>query len=396
MRTDYLNKTASTVLDANGNGSILLKPDVGQYWAPNFVRISTAKQVPPFPHCTIYHGASLTDQTTGPANYVDDTNLGNSDASSIIAGTTVQFGEAIYAKWTGGQPLDTAILTVYGTTADTPPSSGEAVPTTPGTHFAGRAISDATVAVLSATNQVLALQSTVSFGPVAVNNFSSFQMSLDTQNGAGSTNGYLRMTLIWSLDAAGTQIMWQEDHIVRSDPTIAHHYIGNGPMFSSFMTVTFLNYDTVAPATFSFQVQGSSRPRTVIKIREKWPPFFGTLGGLLVDNVLASYTGTLATGVTSGNLLMPYYHGPATLDIVATGQAASYKVVFTFQFEPTTEFGGTTGPGSWSLFDNSSTGSHPDIIQTEMAFPRRACKLQVKNNDVNTITYFALVTAQEW
>jgi len=41
MSLDYLIKTGSTTFNSQGLGTVTLRPDVGQIWAPSFVRVST-------------------------------------------------------------------------------------------------------------------------------------------------------------------------------------------------------------------------------------------------------------------------------------------------------------------------------------------------------------------
>src|SRR5258708_515197 len=395
MRTDYLHQTTSVQFDGNGNGAVALRPSVGQYWAPTFVRISTQNQNPPFPHCTIYQGA-ISGSTAGPSSYVEDASVGNGDGSSIISGTVVQFGEAVLAKWTGGNPGDTGIITIYGTSCDTPTAVSDNLPTTPGTHFIGHAGADATVALFTVANDSIPANAGVKlYPPVAVSSFASFQLSIDTQNGAGGTFSFFRFTFIWALDAPGQNKLGQEDYVIASLADRVYHYVGNGPMISSYLSIQIINCDHVAAANTSFTIQGSSRPRTVAKIREKALPFFGPNGHLMVDNVLAAYSGTQAPNTSSANLLLRFYHGPATLDILSTGQAAGNKVQFTLSPEPNDEFNGSGGPGSYNIWDSSAAAVHSDIITT-IDLPRRAMKMVVKNTDVNTITYFVMVIASEW
>lgn len=147
MSTSYLQKTVSARLDANGNGTAVLRPDVGQYWAPSLVQVSTAitpantagggsVSAANSALCTLYRGS------VGPlnaANYVDDTFNGSGDSSSIVAGTIVMYGEAITAVWADGTPLDTAIMTVYGRSSDNLIELQEVLSPIPGTRFAGNA-----------------------------------------------------------------------------------------------------------------------------------------------------------------------------------------------------------------------------------------------------------------
>jgi hypothetical protein len=139
MPTAYLVKTVSAQIDANGNATCVLKPDVGQYWAPSLVRVATrvTPQNTSFSvssTATLYHGSvSVLDSTT----YIDNTYQGSTDSSSVIAGTIVLFGEAITCAWSQGTTGDVAIMTVYGRSADNLVELQDQLSPVPGTRFAG-------------------------------------------------------------------------------------------------------------------------------------------------------------------------------------------------------------------------------------------------------------------
>jgi hypothetical protein len=131
-RINYLSKTNAATVQSDGTAIVRLSPSVGEYWSPMMVRISTTSGITSY--CAIFHGGSTTSDAT---TFIDDTYLGNGDASSFIAGTIVQYGDSIIAKWSGGNTGDAAILTIYGTYSNLPPSQGYALPSTPGSHFGG-------------------------------------------------------------------------------------------------------------------------------------------------------------------------------------------------------------------------------------------------------------------
>lgn len=157
MTSTTLTRTLSTRLDANGAGLIILRPDVGQNWAPLFVRVSTQSQQVPLAHCTVYHGSP--GVPVQQSQYIDDTFLGNGDTSSIISGTPILYGEAIMFSFKLGTPGDTAIATVYGQTSDLPPNL-DLIPQVPGARFTGHPTTEITQTLAQATNQ--------SFGPGVV------------------------------------------------------------------------------------------------------------------------------------------------------------------------------------------------------------------------------------
>jgi len=134
MTSTTLTRTLPTKLDANGNGTIILKPDVGQNWAPLFVRVSTQSRAVPIAYCAVYHGSP--GVPVQQSQFIDDTFLGSGDTSSMISGTPILYGEAIIFSFQNGTPGDTAIATVYGMQSNLPPNL-DLVPQVPGTHFAG-------------------------------------------------------------------------------------------------------------------------------------------------------------------------------------------------------------------------------------------------------------------
>lgn len=108
-----LNESDNVTLDANGNGTVRLKPDsASMRWYPSVasVKCSTANSEA---QCSIYAGWKVSDQY-----FVDGTLLGSSGNSSTnIAGYEISAAQspAIWAVWTGGDPGAIATLTVEGT-----------------------------------------------------------------------------------------------------------------------------------------------------------------------------------------------------------------------------------------------------------------------------------------
>lgn len=135
MSVSYLQQVGIVRFDANGAGVAMVRPDVGQYWAPTFVTVSTrtrntrsAGGTEPVgngttvlgtfsnsftcsAHCVLYHGAVT---SLDASSFIDETYLGWGDTSSVVSGVIVKFGEALTAQWDGGTPFDTGIITVYG------------------------------------------------------------------------------------------------------------------------------------------------------------------------------------------------------------------------------------------------------------------------------------------
>lgn len=140
MSSTYLVKTISAKVDSfTGIATAVLKPDVGEYWAPDLIRIATGitpqnTEFSVAPHATLYHGANTILNST---TYIDDTYLGSADASSICAGTIVLYGEAITCVWDTATGNDIAVMTVYGRSATTLVELQEQLSPVPGARFAG-------------------------------------------------------------------------------------------------------------------------------------------------------------------------------------------------------------------------------------------------------------------
>lgn len=140
MSTLYLTKTVSAVADSNGNATAILRPDVGQYWAPAQVRVSTDQSlslnanfaVSAF--CTLYQG-SVASQ--GFTTFIDSTFSGSGDTSSLIAGTIVMYGESITAVWMNADPGKVCILSVYGRSGDNLIELQSQLSPIPGARFSG-------------------------------------------------------------------------------------------------------------------------------------------------------------------------------------------------------------------------------------------------------------------
>jgi hypothetical protein len=139
VRTDYLHKTASATIAANGTAVVTLRPDVGQYWALKFVRVSTSRSSTfnLVPYCAVYTGATA---QTIPSTFIDDTYTGDGDTSGIVSGTVIEYGDGITAVFQFGTPGDVVVFDVYGQSADVPPSLGLAVPDVIGPHFFGKPV----------------------------------------------------------------------------------------------------------------------------------------------------------------------------------------------------------------------------------------------------------------
>jgi hypothetical protein len=131
----------------NGASHVTLKPNVGQWWLPSLMRVSTTRnstatnpnyQVGIVPaNSTVYLGKSGINLL---ASYVDSTVNGSGDNSSVIAGTVMDSTDALTAIWQGGNPLDTAVFEVIGVVSDIPPTLDSALPPASGHPFSNQPV----------------------------------------------------------------------------------------------------------------------------------------------------------------------------------------------------------------------------------------------------------------
>lgn len=325
QRTDILSAINTTQLDANGNGTCTVRPDVGQYWAPMVVRVSTNIKLTPVPACTIYHGPTAANAIA--TAYIDDTALGSQDTSSIIAGVSVQYGEAITAVWTGGTPGDVAILIVNGVTLTTPPSVGQ-IPQVPGTHFAGKLSTEITrtlARVPSISPTLVPANSSIFIpGPTLVTvfdmrQFDSFYFVM-TAITSGASTGFdtLLISLIWYLNSTATNPVFNDNTEIFADGNGAFTFSGgtytiqdqiHGPFLGIQVTNPFTSPDGV---NIAYNIAGTTRQLTQPSYRQ------GTVPDGFVVKSIGTAIGT--TGTTHVPCL--YAHGRVRF-IYTNGGAAN-------------------------------------------------------------------------
>lgn len=157
----YLVKTGSVQLDSKGNGVLTIKPDVGQYWLPSMLRVSTINQAFPRAYCAIYHGG-VGSAAVAATGFVDDTYTGNGDTTSMVSGLVVEYGEGITAQFIGGNPNDTATVTILGTSMSAPPGIGD-MPPPAGSHFSGKVEGSNVGGMISRPLSTIAANAVLSF-----------------------------------------------------------------------------------------------------------------------------------------------------------------------------------------------------------------------------------------
>jgi hypothetical protein len=102
---------ATVVLDGSGNGTASLGPTrVREHWqlsaASVFVNQNPTNQA----QCQLYVGSTPTIQ-----NFTSQTVTGSSGDTCGLGGIDIQSGMKVWAKWTGGDAGQTAIVTLIGT-----------------------------------------------------------------------------------------------------------------------------------------------------------------------------------------------------------------------------------------------------------------------------------------
>jgi hypothetical protein len=115
MRSLSLNRSASVVLDVNGNGTAALGPSFpGESWLPVSTSIScTGNQptptAPAIATCFVYAGNAVNNST-----FVDATYQVLGASSGMIDGQVIYPGTQVYAVWSNCNPGQVATLTVNG------------------------------------------------------------------------------------------------------------------------------------------------------------------------------------------------------------------------------------------------------------------------------------------
>jgi hypothetical protein len=112
-RTVSLARSASVVLDSNGDGTAEVGPTVpGEVWSPGSTSITCGGSIPTTgtPTLFIYAGNGISAST-----FIDSTYNITNASSSMIAGKSLYAGQLVFAVWSGGPPNETATLAVNGT-----------------------------------------------------------------------------------------------------------------------------------------------------------------------------------------------------------------------------------------------------------------------------------------
>jgi hypothetical protein len=112
--TSRLDTGGSVILDASGNGAIILRPsNAHQRWLVKNTVVQTNAPATStvVPTCYVYVGGPTTN------NAVDSTYTGNQDASDSVY--DVPFGSFLTVQWLGGNAGDRASVSISGDSIQT-------------------------------------------------------------------------------------------------------------------------------------------------------------------------------------------------------------------------------------------------------------------------------------
>lgn len=412
----YLYQPASVQLDNFGNGTCRVSPPVGQYWHPTLVKVSTVLQGSTTrPYCAVYQGANgvLSGNT-----FVDDTQQGDNDTTSMVSGTVTQYGEAITAKWTGGNPGDTATLVVLGVSTDVPPSSGSnSQPSVPGAHFSGHATAASTqlanvVAQAVSTAGVPAIDhpaavaivfnTSIAAGATYTSarlNFAPYQSVVgtiyaqETTGGGLGVNPYIRMTFDWSLQSDNYDPLRREDWVGAIGPlsfvsNYRHDWASR--CYGDTLTFTVVNEDSKA-IILTYGFFGSYRPNTRSELRSRYPDDYSAEStGLGSDDILLGAHGLNVPANTAIDVGVPVqlWEGPAQISATytAVGNTVPVNTVFARLVpEPNSILGITI----------DSYNDQPNFMTVKsLTLPRRTCRMEVHNGNAFAITASVVMFGQ--
>lgn len=371
MTVSLLYKIAPITLDATGGGVATIGPiAVNEYWWPSMVRVGTLSKASPVPYCFVTHGGV---GAVGPTAFIDDTNLGSGDTSSIIAGITVRYGEVITATFSGGNPGDNAVLIVSGVYSDL---LGDIGPQVPGTHFAGKPSLTLTNTIGQSIGPNTVSAGATAVGPIIdVRQWASYYLEITAiASGVGNATAYNRVEcdLTWFNDSIGSTPVYVDSYeffanaisgFVVNFGQVAIQDKTHGP----YMRVNFTNNAASDGINISWNLFGTTRDVGQPYVRQS-PNVAGvtnTTSGLLVN----LNTVPLVAGL--GDVPFPLAYGPVELVIWNDGGNVQQ---FTLSFNA----GAPTGSGTTGYLGQvavgTSLGVNPRFVVT---FPKRAGLLHV-------------------
>lgn len=376
MTSTTLTRTGTVRLNANGDGTITLRPDMGQNWAPLFVRISTASSATPVAYCAVYHGSP--GVPVQASQFIDDTFSGNGDASSIIAGTPVLFGEGIIFSFQGGTPGDTATASVYGMQSDLPPNL-DLNPQVPGTHFSGHlnteVVTDIDASIAGVTLDTLGF-TVFTTAVFDVRQFGSYYLEIDAVTTSNPATGFnpTQVTLNWFTDANQTVLMHQDTYEFWADnQTGANIIFSLGSVFlqdvmhGPYMQMVFRNNALNDSVKVTWVLKGTTRTLS-LSVRQQ---DLGGFTGNGIDGILIDTTSNLIAGARSLPLVLTYGQ---TAMVFINNPGANPMSVF-MCFGTIGSFGPTRDQDFIAQVNAVSAIGRPTPVQ--LIFPKRAGLLKV-------------------
>lgn len=388
FRNDYLIKVGNSTVAADGTATATVSPDVGQYWYPTFIRVSSNNTVAPFPLAIVYTGApTVFDQTT----YLDDTNTGQNDTTSICSGMVLQYGEAITAKWSLATPGASVTITVFGLSSTFPTAVGNLIPASPGTHFTGHnpININALLGGNSAANITLATGTSTVLPAVNTFQFSSLILNVDTGCNAPTAYNPVKIVLQWSDSLAGTansNVIFEQSFEIhaRQSGTFPNanggFFIYHDSVHGKSVSVTIFNNGPNTVTIFDYELTGSNVNVGALYCNEILNPAISPLTGFInQDQILVSVSAAININTTVN---FSSRMGPGNLVFVMT--AGAQPITFAFQF-------GSDVNSADTLTQAANSTTHFSYV-----CPARSIKWAISNGAVGASSYTLRVFRQTY
>lgn len=385
----------SAVNQIGGAGSVLLRPDTGQWWLPTLIHVATRNGRP----CRVdLCSGSIAALQAGNKNFTtpsalsdsatikDFTSLGANDTSTILSGTIISPGEGIQVNFYNGLGADVGYVEVWGTSSDVPPPEGTQ-PLVPGARFTGSTNSGETPVAAPG----FVLHQWPGTGVFAPGTTDSSATLLDMR---GYTSYNIRILAFKpntsaALDAVRVNIAWLDD------TNFIYHEIytwwaddqggGNPPnqndgifelqdsVHAQYVTVNVTNISG-ENLSWSGEVRGSVRPlgRAYVRSVNNFP-----ISGPVNDTIYRFADGALAGGNTD-TFAFPLRPGFAHLWI-----SPSVVGLFVSFRDPESNV---------LIFQLTCAGGNNNI---DVVMPSTAVKLEVFNNTGGAIAYTGAIISDK-
>lgn len=241
-------------------------------------------------------------------------------------------------------------------------------------------------------------------GGLAPASFLSYEISLELTAGAGSTNPFIALTLLWfdfdQVVANQTPVYKEVWHIpmgANGDANGPLVVYGGGRHHGDFMQVKINNQDSVACSIKTFQLFGTARPGARSGLT--WnpnsnisPAVPGFTNAQAADQSLqiGREYGVVIPAGQSKTYLNGLWAGEAYLRAHVTGSAAN-DVNFELQPVPA----GVFGTGTDIFHSIIGAAGNIEIPPTKLALPRGPTIMMITNNDTNSVTIEYLLIGVE-